>query len=111
MSNGVDFRVLALDLRRQLNEALARETALQQRLTVQDQRVDELVELLTASQNAMPWVSNSELWERIHAALKPTAEAESYEPKCKEGGEHGPWSDNYTYCITCGYYDKSRADD
>jgi hypothetical protein len=49
--------------------------------------------------------------ERMTAALKPIAEAESYEPKCKEGGEHGPWSDNYTYCITCGYYDKSRVDD
>ena len=57
----------------------AENLALQQRLTVQDQRVDELVELLTAAQNAMPWVSNSELWERIYTALKPTAEAE---PQC-----------------------------
>jgi hypothetical protein len=57
----------------------AENLALQQRLTVQDQRNDELVELLTAAQNAMPWVSNSELWERIYAALKPTAEAVSHE--------------------------------
>ena len=57
----------------------AENLALQQRLTVQDQRVDVLVELLAAAQNAMPWVSNSELWERIYAALKPTAEAASHE--------------------------------
>lgn len=30
-------------------------------------------------------------------------------PKCKDGGEHGPWADSLTYCVTCGYYDKSRG--
>lgn len=29
---------------------------------------------------------------------------------CIDGKEHGPWADNYTYCITCGLYDTSRAD-
>lgn len=55
----------------------AENLALQERLTVQDQRVDELTELLKEAQKAMPWISNSELWERIYAALKPTAEAVS----------------------------------
>lgn len=42
MSNGVDFRKLAVDLRQQLNIKTAENEALQQRLNVADQRIDDL---------------------------------------------------------------------
>ncbi|KHK61179.1 hypothetical protein [Pseudomonas frederiksbergensis] len=58
----------------------AENLALQQRLTVQDQRVDELENLLEHAFGAIP--SNDgwdQLCAKILAALQPTAEAVSHE--------------------------------
>lgn len=58
----------------------AENLALQQRLTVQDQRVDGLKELLTHAHIAIHTMTPGFfLLEKIDAALKPTAEAESHE--------------------------------
>ncbi len=76
MSNGVNFRKLALDLRDQLDAALAREARLKQRLTVQDQRVDELEGLL---QMFIENTDDQDVRELSLHVLNPTAEAESHD--------------------------------
>ena len=119
MSNGVDFKKIALENQDLLNAALAREAALreelatlresyeamrdrknsivdlQQRLTVADQRVDDLEGLLrdadSAHGNMLMSDPPQEAWkyhrisERIAAALKPAADAKSSPPcpNCK----------------------------
>ena len=69
------------DKREEYNKLCDRYDALQQLLTVEEQRAGELEGLL---RDASAWIkSNSfhgtdaiELWERIDAALKPAAEGE-----------------------------------
>lgn len=47
------------------------------------------------------------LRQRLTAAdnLRKENEQLKKQAKCS----HGPWADNNTYCISCGFYDDSRA--
>lgn len=103
MSNGVDFKKIALENQDLLNAALAREAALleelaalresyeamrdrknsivdlQQRLTVAEQRAEDLKKLLCDVINEAPTGFASlkvDLANRVNDALKPAAEGE-----------------------------------